>query len=516
MEPQTEEAGHQDEVIAFLSRGETFGQADQDVQRIETHAAIIFLIGDRAYKLKRAVRYSFLDFSTLAKRRTALEAEYKLNVRTAPELYRGVFAVTRDGAGNLTLGGDGEPVDWLLEMRRFDQHCLLDHLAEKGKLEGRLMVSLAMVVADLHRIADVRSTGGFDAMSRVVDGNANDLEILQGILGRSHDVVGLIEATRGQLAQHHDLLDRRTRRGFVRRCHGDLHLGNIFVEDGHPVLFDCLEFDEDLASIDVFYDLAFLLMDLCHRDLQALAIDLFNAYVDRTHDDEGCALLPLFLAIRATIRAKIEGFEIETAASPEGRRMHVVEAVRYLDLADTLLAVQPPCLIAIGGFSGSGKSTVARLLASRLGMQHWAVLLRSDVIRKHLADVSPTERLRAEAYRRDRASEAYRTLEQRARTLLQAGRTVIADATFLNPDDRIRLEQVANDLALPFYGFWLEASPQVLADRVAARRDDASDATVDVLKRQLARNIDTMTWNAVDACGKAERIAEQVQRRLPC
>ncbi|MGI9503264.1 MAG: phosphotransferase [Geminicoccaceae bacterium] len=338
MVSQTKEADRQEEVIAFLSRGETFGQADQDVQRIKTHAAIIFLIGDRAYKLKRAVRYSFLDFSTLAKRRTALEAEYKLNVRTAPELYRGVFAVTRDGAGNLTLGGDGESIDWLLEMRRFDQHCLLDHLAEKGKLERRLVVSLASVVADLHRTAKVRSTGGFDAMSRVVDGNANDLETLQDILGRSHDVAGLIEATRGQLSQHHDLLDRRIRRGFVRRCHGDLHLGNIFVEDGHPVLFDCLEFDEDLASIDVLYDLAFLLMDLCRRGLQALAIDLFNAYIDGTHDDEGCALLPLFLAIRATIRAKIEGFEIETATSPDDRRKHVVEADRYLDLADTDVA----------------------------------------------------------------------------------------------------------------------------------------------------------------------------------
>ncbi|MEL6964299.1 MAG: phosphotransferase, partial [Pseudomonadota bacterium] len=173
----------------------------------------------------------------------------------------------------------------------------------------------------------------------------------------------LIKATRSELGRQHRRLDARARAGFVRHCHGDLHLGNIFLDNDRPVLFDCLEFDESLATIDVVYDLAFLLMDLCHRKLDSLAIDLLHAYLERTQDDDGTALLPLFLGVRATIRAKIEAFEIKTARSDAERQQHRLAAIQYLDLAMALLNTEPPKLIAIGGLSGTGKSTVARLLA---------------------------------------------------------------------------------------------------------------------------------------------------------
>ncbi len=207
-----------------------------------------------------------------------------------------------------------------------------------------------------------------------------------------------------------------------------------------PVLFDCLEFDEALATIDVFYDLAFLLMDLCHRGLDDLAVDLLNAYLDRTEDDEATALLPLFLAIRTTIRAKIEGFEIRTAGSADDISKHRLAVVQYIDLARDLLATAPPKLIAIGGLSGTGKSTVARLLAHRLGRKHWPLVLRSDVIRKRLQSMQPTARLGAEAYSPSRSADVYRHLRDRAATLLRVGRTVIADATFLNQMERSRIE----------------------------------------------------------------------------
>lgn len=472
------------------------------------------MIGDRAYKLKRAVRYSFLDFSTLAKRQAALMAEYRLNVRTAPELYRRLVAVTSEGAHRLALDGSGAPVEWLLEMVRFDQEALFDHLAEEGLLDGRLMSSLAAVIAELHRTADVRSSGGYGAMSAIVDGNARDLAVLAGIIGDAGGMARLNDMTGAALSRHRDLLERRCQTGFVRHCHGDLHLGNIVLLDDRPVLFDCLEFDENLASIDLLYDLAFLLMDLCHRGFPDLAIGLFNDYLGETWDDRGCALLPLFLAIRATIRAKIEGFEIETAASAQDRAEHGVAAEQYLALASDLLAVEPPRLIAIGGFSGSGKSTVARGLTTELGMKHWAVLLRSDLIRKRLHGMAPTERLAPDAYRPSDSSRVYQALLARAGDLLAAGRTVIADATFLNPADRNSIETLAKDLAVPFHGLWLDAPSHILARRITARRDDASDASVDVLASQLERDIGALTWSMVDATGHANQIAGRIHRSL--
>ena len=372
----------QGEVIAFLSDGRAFDLPDHPVERIDTHAAIVFLIGDHAHKLKRAVRYSFLDFSTIEKRRHILEREYRLNIRTAPELYRGLIPVTCDAGGNLALEGEGEIVDWLLEMRRFDQTALLDHLAEQGRLDAPLIQALAAEIADLHEKAPARSGGGHAAMESIADGNAEDLASLAGEIGASDVIALLIEATQSELSRQRERLDRRADAGFVRHCHGDLHLGNIFLDGDRPVLFDCLEFDEALATIDVFYDLAFLLMDLCHRGLDDFAIDLLNAYLDCTEDDEGAALLLLFLAIRATIRAKIEGFEIKTAESAADASKHRLAATQYIDLAKDLLDAGPPSLIAIGGLSGSGKSTVARLLAHRLGRKHWPVMLRSDVMRK--------------------------------------------------------------------------------------------------------------------------------------
>ena len=500
----------QAEVVAFLSQGRTFGLPDQAVERIDTHAAIVFLVGDRAYKLKRAVRYSFLDFSTIEQRRRVLDSEYRLNVRTAPDLYRGLIPITRDEAGELALNGEGEIVDWLLEMKRFDQTALLDHQAEEGRLDASLISALASEIADLHEKAPVRSGGGHTAMALIVDGNASDLESLNGDIGNGEKIASLIDATRAELARQRGRLDDRADVGFVRHCHGDLHLGNIYLDHAQPVLFDCLEFDEALATIDVFYDLAFLLMDLCHRGLEDRAINLLNAYLDRTEDDDGTALLPLFLTIRATIRAKIESFEIRTAESLDEGAKHRASALEYLDLAADLLSAEPPSLIAIGGFSGTGKSTIARLLAQKLGRVSWPVVLRSDVMRKRLFGVEATTRLGAEAYRPSRSAEVYQHLRDRAVTLLRAGRTVIADASFLDPAERSRIEDLADEIAAPFHGIWLEAPRYVLERRIQLRRGDVSDADISVLKRQLERGVGEMTWKIVDSDRNAEQAALQI------
>jgi aminoglycoside phosphotransferase family enzyme len=244
------------------------------------------------------VAFSFLDFRTLDARRRALEAELRLNRRTAPELYEAVIPVTGQG-GRLALDGPGEPVEWLLVMRRFPEACRLDHVAERGELDAPLIEALASGIAAFHAALDpLPEAGGASAMRVVAEGDAVDLRRSVPEVFEAEAVEALIRATEMELARVSDLLDERRRAGFVRHCHGDLHLANIVLLDGRPVLFDCIEFNDDFARIDLLYDLAFLLMDLLDRGFGAEATALLQAYIDRREDDAGLALMPLFLSIR--------------------------------------------------------------------------------------------------------------------------------------------------------------------------------------------------------------------------
>jgi uncharacterized protein len=497
-----------DALIAYLSRSETYGLPGQAVEKTTTHAAHIFLVGERAYKMKRPVRYSFLDFSTTTKRRRALEAELRLNRRTAPMLYRRLIPVTRAADGGYALKGSGQPVEWLLEMRRFDQAALLDRIAGRGELDGATVDALAEAIAGFHDQAEKRpKSGGYAAMRQVIDGNAEDLAGLSGTVFAATAVEDLNERTRAELERRRDLLEQRRHAGKVRHCHGDLHLGNIVLWDGRPVLFDCLEFDAALATIDTFYDVAFTLMDLCHRGLRPLAQRLLNGYLDATWDDAGLALLPLFLACRAAIRAKVQGLAAEREEDAEARAREIEAARAYLDLGAGFLASAAPRLVALGGVSGTGKSTLARKLAPALGSAPGAVVLRSDVVRKRLCGVRPTERLGAEAYDEQVSQQVYDTLASRAAAVLAAGQAVIVDAVFLDPRERARIEQVAVDRGAAFDGLWLAAPADVLTRRVAARRGDASDATSAVLRDQLAADAGRITWHAVDCAGAPETVA---------
>jgi aminoglycoside phosphotransferase family enzyme len=476
---------------------------DPPVERIETHAAIILLSGECAFKLKKPVAFSFLDFRTLDARRRALEAELRLNRRTAPELYEDIIPVT-DQAGTLALDGDGEPVEWLLVMRRFPEACRLDHVAERGELDADLVERLAAGIATFHATLEpLPEAGGAAAMREVAEGNAEDLRrSVPGVFAEA-PVERLILATEAALARHAPLLDERRARGFVRHCHGDLHLANIVLLEGRPVLFDCIEFNDDFARIDLLYDLAFLVMDLVDRGLAVQAQRLLQAYVDRTEDDAGQALLPLFISIRAAVRAKVEAFanQAETASA-------------YLDLAIRAFEPAPPRLIAIGGRSGTGKSSVARALAPGLGAMPGAMLLRSDVIRKRLFGVEPTEQLPEEAYAEAVSAEVFERLATRAETLLRAGRTVIADGVFGDPAKRARIERAAEAAAAPFVGFWLEAPEAVLEARVGRRRGDASDADVAIVRAQATMPTGTIYWARIDAGGSVEATAARIRQQV--
>jgi aminoglycoside phosphotransferase family enzyme/predicted kinase len=487
---------NQARVIDFLSRPDA--HRGQSVQRIDTHASVVFLAGDRAWKLKRAVRYPYLDFSKLERRKASCEAELATNRRTAPDLYLAVVPVTVGPDGTMAIDGEGEPVEWLLEMVQFDQDRLLDRLASRGELERALMVPLADAIANLHLEAEPRPEfGGRDGMQWVVDGNAADLTGLDEAESTVRDA--LVEESRRALDRQAALLDVRGRDGWVRQCHGDLHLRNIVLLEQGPTLFDAVEFNDRISCVDVLYDLAFLLMDLWRRKLPHHANGVWNRYLTRIPDRSGIPALPLFLSCRAAVRAKTS-LAAARLQTDELKVRELRETVRtYLDLALTLLRARGPFLLAVGGLSGSGKSSLAYELAPDVGPVPGAVVLRSDEIRKALAGVPAHSTLTQEGYSESMTRQVYRELSDRATAVLRAGHGVIADAVFARSDDREAIAHTADQLSVPFAGLWLEAPEDVLVDRVSARRGDASDADAAVVRRRLARSLGQMTWHRIDA-----------------
>ncbi len=503
----------QREVVAFLMSPAAHGGAA--VERADTHISIVVLAGARALKLKRAVRFDYVDFSTPALRRAACEAEVRVNRRTAPALYRGVLAVTREAEGALALDGRGTPIDWVVEMARFDQDALLDRIADRGALTLDLMPGLASAIAGFHLEAERRADhGGRAGMAWVVDGNAEGFaDQGRGILDPA--LCGEVtRRSRAEIDRHAALLERRRLEGAVRHCHGDLHLRNIVLLDGRPTLFDGIEFNDEIACVDVLYDLAFLIMDLWRRRLPSHANALFNAYLARTADLEGLALLPLFLSCRAAVRAKTSASASRVQKSSGPARALEALSRDYLTMAGELLRERRPVLVALGGRSGSGKSTVAFALAPGEGAVPGALVLRSDEIRKALCGVPPLERLGPEGYTPEVSRRVYATLAGRAAAALRAGHSVIVDAVFARPEDRAAVEQAAVSASVPFAGLWLDAPAEVLVARVGSRRLDASDADARVVSEQLAVDPGPMAWERVDASREETAVTDDARARI--
>lgn len=452
---------------------------------------MVFLAGDRAYKLKRAVWFPFLDFSTVARRHAAAEAELRLNRRTAPDLYDAILPVTREADGRLALAGAGEPVDWVVAMRRFDQAGLFDRLVLAEGLDRDTTLALADTIAAFHADAEpVAGRGDAETMRWVIRDNAEEL----ADCGDAADT--LLRQSLAALERMAPILDARRGAGFVRRCHGDLHLRNICLIDGRPTLFDAIEFNDDLSCIDVMYDLAFLLMDLIHRGRRDIANMVLNRYIARTGDTGGLPALPLFLSVRAAVRAKV--MRAAARQNPSGAGPMTAEAGRYLDLALECLAPAPRRLVAIGGEPGAGKSTLAERLAPSLGGVLGAVVLRSDVIRKRMFGQDILARLPASAYSEEASQRMFARLRDDTRRVLEAGFPAIADATFAACGDRQAIAAVASAVDTSSTGFWLEAPMSLRAERVAARVRDPSDATVDLLPRFHADTPDADGWNRLD------------------
>jgi uncharacterized protein len=499
-EPPSQQA-----VFELLGDPATYGAAGAatEVKRHQTHAAMVFLAGDRALKVKRAVRFPFLDFSTLDKRKAACEAELQINRKFAPQLYRRLVPITRESDGTLALNGGGEPVEWAVEMIRFDEDRTLDRLAARGELDDSLTAKLAVVVAAMHEGAEAVEAGPWIAALEQFIRNNTTIFHRHPNLFPEHTVEVLERQSLSALERLRPLLVERGKQGLIRRGHGDLHLGNIAILNGKPVAFDALEFDPLIASGDVLYDLAFLLMDLVEFGRSATANQVLNGYYGaarRLSDCDGIAALPFFMSLRAAIRAM-------TTASRLDVTNHAVAqlAQRYFGLALKLLAPAKAKIIGIGGLSGTGKSLLAWALAPLLAPPPGALIFRSDVERKALYGVTEYERLPPEAYRTEISKTVYQIVIDKATRVARAGHSTIVDAVFATAEERAALEAAVVGASVDFCGLFLFTDLTTRLQRVGARAPDASDADAEVARKQEEFTTGAITWARVNASGSPEQ-----------
>jgi aminoglycoside phosphotransferase family enzyme/predicted kinase len=474
------------------------------VRRIDTHGASVFLDGKRALKIKRAVRFPFLDYSTLEKRKAACEEEIRINRPLAPQIYHRVVAITEEPDGSVQVGGPGRPIEYAVDMSRFDESRTLDHLAEAGPLDAKLASAAADAVAASHAAAaPADGKAWVSSLPALIDGNSDGLRA--GGRFSAHEIEKLGKASHEAYVRLRPLLADRGHRGFVRRCHGDLHLANIVLIDDRPVLFDAIEFDAQMATVDVLYDLAFTLMDLLHHDQPRAASDVLNRYLAATPTDNLDALsaLPLFMSMRAAIRAQVALARLERSHSDDPSVLE--QAQRYFELARMLIHPAAPRLIAVGGLSGTGKTVLAQALAPMIAPAPGAVVLRSDLVRKQMFGVKDTHRLPPSAYTPEHAARVYDTLAQLARRVLAQGHSAIIDGVFAREDERDAVAALARERNVPLHGLFLVADLATRQMRIGSRRGDASDATQEVAALQEHYNIGHVGWATIDASGTPEQ-----------
>lgn len=503
------ESDTQEHVFAFL----TDPARHPDVHRIDTHGASVFLEGARALKIKRAVRFPFLDYSTLEKRKAACDEEIRINRPFAPQIYRRVVPITQNHDGSLEIDGRGAPVEFAIEMARFDERRTLDHLAEAGPLDPALVDATAEAIAASHRSAPLAAAAPWiHSIPGIIEGNSAAFREANCFTAGAID--DLEQASLSAFSRLRGLLEQRGWQGYVRRCHGDLHLANIVLIGQEPVLFDAIEFDPVIASVDVLYDLAFAIMDFLRYDRPAAANAILNRYLAITSLDnlDALATLPLFMSLRSAIRAHVMLARIGRNSRDTAGIMPSARA--YFELAQRTIHPSAPTLVAVGGLSGTGKSVLARALAPAVLPPPGAVALRTDVLRKQHFQIKETGRLPERAYRPQVTEKIYQTLMQRALRILAQGHSVIVDAVFADPAERNAISEVARKQNVRFSGLFLVTDLATRQRRVGSRDADASDATPEIAGLQEIYDIGAMDWAVVDASGTPEQTQEQCLPRV--
>jgi len=478
-------------MVAALRDPHRYPHPGERIELLETHISWVLLTGRYAYKLKKPLELGFLDFGTLEARRRACEDEVRLNRRTAPDLYLEVVPVTGTEAEPM-IGGEGPAIDYAVKMREFPQGALLDRIAARGELRLEQMDDLAVTIAEFHaraeRAGPQSEFGTEDAVIAPARQNFTQMQPLAAD-AESHAMLRRIAAwTEQEFERRRDAIAARRRDGFVRECHGDLHLRNLLALEGRIVPFDCIEFNASLRWTDVIGDVAFLTMDLIDHGFTAHAWRFLDAYLAATGDYRGLAVLRFYLVYRAMVRAKVAGLRANQLPAGEPQSARARQEFRgYLGLAEAFSALDRRALVITRGLSGSGKTVFSGLVVEEIG----AIRVRSDIERKRLHGLSAGERteasLGAGIYAPEVTSRTYEHLNAIATTVVEAGFPAVVDATFLIRADRDAIRALARELGVPFAIAACEVPDPVLHDRITARhRDgaDASEATLDVLAQQ--------------------------------
>lgn len=475
-------------LIDSLMSPAAFSHPVRAVQLIETHISWVFLAGDYVYKVKKPIALDFLDFRDLERRKFYCEEEIRLNQPWAPDIYLDVAPITDDN-GQPRFGGGGAPIEYAVRMRRFDQQLRLDLQLERGKLSIADMKELGRIIAVRHTAAQVVDE---DQRDRVVALTKefiwDNFAALDGFIDAA-ELNSLRKWTERELKKVDALLWQRFDDGFVRDCHGDLHLANLVRLPGGITTFDCIEFSTDLRHIDVACDIAFLIMDLVARGRRDLGAHFLNRYLECTGDYGSMGMLSLYFVYRCLVRAKVAVILSKERESDEARQADLSEAQRYCEMAKRQATARTPVLVIMSGLSGSGKTWVSGQLMAALP----AIRIRSDLERKRIFGLSETEgsasRIGSGIYNDDANRIVYQCLYDSARIILGAGHNVILDAAFLKSADRATATSIAADCGLPCILLEVTSPAKELRDRIRQRSihaDDASEAGLEVLEHQRA------------------------------
>jgi aminoglycoside phosphotransferase family enzyme/predicted kinase len=479
-------------LVSALQNPAVYEHAVTGLQLLETHISWIILTGEYVYKIKKAVNFGFLDYSTLEKRSFYCQEELRLNRRFAPQLYLDVVAIGGT-AEQPSLQAGGEPIEYAVRMKQFPQSGLLSALAASNALTPETIDALALLVSTMHAAIDRADRyAGHGLPDDIHHWVMENFEHIRPALHQAAQLQQLqqIESwCRREFDDRQDMLEQRRCDGFIRECHGDLHLGNLALIDGRIIPFDGIEFNPQLRWIDVISEIAFLVMDIRDRGYPRLAARLLNAYLQHTGDYPGLAVLRYYLVYRALVRAKVAVLRLPQARSTLDEQNVWYEYRSYMELAAHYVRPPAAALIITHGVSGSGKSYYAAQLAERMG----AIQLRSDVERKRLhgysAAADTQSGLKTGIYSADASTATYEQLATLARTVIEAGYPVIVDATFLQYALRERFRQLSTSLDVPFLLLQCEAHRDTLCARIRSRQmagGDPSEAGIEVLDAQLA------------------------------